>query len=701
MRSRWYHRPIFHSPALGLEKKASWLELFYDLIFVAAFIQLGNGLSAHVSVLGALAFASVFVPLWVAWTGFTFYQNRYSIDDFVHRLCVFVQMFAVGGMALNAGTVLDRENDGFATYSGIALLIIGLMYFRAYRQVEEGRDYSKYWGAVFALSGAIWLSSIWVPTEYKHAVWGLATLVVLGAPLKKQSLALAERFPIDFEHLAERYSLLTLIVLGESFVKVLGGLAAEQGGLGLYSQTAVLLIITCGIWWIYFDDVAGSEIKEGRGRWIIWLYGHIPLQMSIVAIGVAIKKALHFNFLEPSPDKYRWLLAGFLALALFAVAAIDSVTHRKLVQLQDRSRVNMRWASGLVVLVLAPAGGTMSGGLFLVLLTSVVVAQVIFDMMMAPLEESEHVEHGKRSISELAKEPLPLADKRRRIDVSQAVRKGAPAELRSDLYFFFMDGGWLRVFVTFGFLFLILNVFFAALYVLEPGSISVERNSFADAFFFSVQTMSTIGYGALSPASDYGNTVATIEAAVSMIGLAIITGFVFAKVSRPKSSALFSAPLILTKMHGKPSLVFRVGNARGNDVVDASVNLVVLRDEISAEGHHLRRLHDLKLLRPRSPMFALTWTVVHVIEEDSPLYAVDWSEPGKQLISLIVTLMGHDGTYGQTVYARKLYYPEDIRVGHRFVDVIEQLEDGRLMVDYEKFHDTEADGSIELGRLSA
>jgi inward rectifier potassium channel len=694
MRNRWYHRPFFHSPALGLEKRASWIELFYDLIFVAAFIQLGNSLGAHVSVAGALAFAAVFIPLWVAWTGFTFYQNRYSIDDFVHRLCVFAQMFAVGGMALGAGSVLDGDYVGFALSAGAAQLIVGGMYMRSYRQVSEGKEYAGFWGSVFLMSGVVWLGSALLPAPYSFALWAVATALVFVAPLTRYSLALADRFPIDFEHLGERYALLTLIVLGESFVKVLSALSAEGQGSELYAESGVLLIITCAIWWIYFDDVAGTEIRHGRARWVIWLYGHIPLQMSITGVGVATKKALDFTFEEPAPDKYRWLLAGFLALVLFSVAALDSVTERRNTQLSDRSRVMMRVWSGAVVLLLAPAGRAMSGGLFLTLLTSVMVAQVAFDMMMAPLEESAHAEHNKRTFAEVARDKAPHSAQAR-TDVRHAVRKGAPAELRSDLYFFFLDGGWLRVFVSFGCVFVLANVFFAALYLLEPGSINNAReNSFADAFFFSVQTMSTVGYGALSPASDYGNTVVTLEAATSMILLATTTGLVFAKLSRPKSGALFSAPIVITTLNGKPSLVFRIGNARGNEVVDASLDLVLLKDEISPEGIHMRRLHDLKLIRGRTPMFILTWTVVHVIDEQSPLFGVDFTHPERHIASLVATLIGHDGTYGQTIYARKVYYPEDLRPGHRFVDVIELLEDGRTMINYDHFHDTLPDQPV-------
>jgi low temperature requirement protein LtrA len=248
MRSRWFHRPLLHSPLLGLEKKPTWLELFYDLVFVAAFIQLGNGLSSHASVEGFLTFAATFVALWVAWTGFTFFENRFTVDDFTHRLVVFAQMATVGGMAIGAPLVLDGDTTAFSLAAGSAQLLVALMYARAWRQVPDSREYCRYWGWVFGVGGALWIASGFVSGRGAIALWVGATLAILAAPLSRHSRQLSERFPIDFEHLGERYGLLTIIVLGESFVKVLSALAAEGAGAGLYLEAGVTLLLraACG-----------------------------------------------------------------------------------------------------------------------------------------------------------------------------------------------------------------------------------------------------------------------------------------------------------------------------------------------------------------------------------------------------------------------------------------------------------------------
>jgi inward rectifier potassium channel len=145
--------------------------------------------------------------------------------------------------------------------------------------------------------------------------------------------------------------------------------------------------------------------------------------------------------------------------------------------------------------------------------------------------------------------------------------------------------------------------------------------------------------------------------------------------------------MIISRRHGVDHLILRVGNARGNDVVDATASLTVLLDEITPEGEHMRRLHTLPLVRDRTPLFALSWTIMHEIGPESPLAGIDWDDPD-DVVAIIATVMGHDGTYGQTVYARRTYYPEEIRVHHRFVDVLSRLADGRMQIDYGLFHDT-------------
>lgn len=714
MRSRWFHPPSLHT-AHHPEKRVSWLELFYDLVFVAAIIQLGDALADGVyrgeGFIAFAKFAAYFAPLWVAWTGFTFYANRYTVDDFLHRILVFVQMFAMGTMAIAAKAAMAPEPNPrpFALAYTVAQGMVALLHWRAHSQEEEGRAYARYWGGVFGLGGLVWLVAAYLPSPFNYVAMGVGVLVVLFAPLSTWSRAHAELWPLDQEHLSERYGLLTIIVLGESFVKVLSYLTASEHGLdaAYLLKGCFNLALTCSIWWIYFDDVAGAHVRKGRMSWIVWLYGHLPLAIGITGVGVAVKFAIKFDLSSYPDKKSDWLLAGMLAFTFLAVAMIDSVTERKNAQLSDRQRVNVRVLSALTLLVVAQIGTTMTAGVFLAVVASVCLAQVLFDILMSPFAEGEV---ASTSLVDLMRERRNKRDRgekpgtEHRRDVSEAVRRGAPSELRSDLYFFFMEGSWTRMIVFLLFMYVMINVVFAGLYLLEPASIGISSaRAFGDAFAFSVQTMSTIGYGAMSPKTSYGDLVVTVEAAVGLLGVALATGLMFAKASRPRASVLFSNYILVHNMDGKRILTFRVGNARGNEVVEASISISVLRDHVSPEGHHLRKVIDIPLVRSRTPVFALSWVVMHEIDENSPVADIDFATCDG-VLGFIVTMMGHDATYGMTTHARKTYWPEEVLVDRRFVDVMSQLDDGRLMIDYGKFHDTEPDppqGLVSSARSAA
>jgi low temperature requirement protein LtrA len=692
MRNRWFHRPELHCPEPGVERKAGWLELFYDLIFVATLIQLGDALSHDVSVGGFLAFAGLFVPIWSAWTGFTFYTNRFVVDDFLHRALIFAQMFGIGAMAVSVEMVVGGDPRMFAISYGVVRLLLAALYFRTLLQVDGARDLSLRWTLTFVAEAALWIASAFVDPPWTYAMWGLGIAINLSLPVARNARELSAKYPPDVLHMSERYGLFTLIVLGESFVKMLSSLSDAGIAQGSVVMAVCALAVTCSLWWIYFDDVAGSRLKRKPAAVFIWLYGHLPLAMAITAVGVAAKKVLFFEPALAAPAGYRWLLSGALGLALLATGIIDWVTERHQAELSDSTRVTARLASACFVLLLAPVGGYMPAGAFVGMVAAVMVAQVLFDLLTAPeMAHPEELHHAQEHFNRVARPERPARQKRR-YDIGDAYRRGTPNELRRDLYFLFMEGSWTRLILFFVGLFLFVNVVFAALYMLEPGSVAnVRGDSFADAFFFSVQTISTIGFGGMTPLTTYGHVLVTIEAIVGIIGVALVTGMVFAKASRAHSSVLFSKVAVISRRHGVPTLMIRIGNARGNDVVDAHVSLSVLIEEVSPEGHKLRRLHDLSLSRPNTPIFALTWTVMHEIDETSPLAGIDWSRVDEHLLAMVAIMTGHDSTYAQTTHARHIYDPEDFVPGHRFVDILSDMDDGRLMLDYTKFHDVTAD----------
>ncbi|TNF28387.1 MAG: ATP-sensitive inward rectifier potassium channel 10, partial [Deltaproteobacteria bacterium] len=277
---------------------------------------------------------------------------------------------------------------------------------------------------------------------------------------------------------------------------------------------------------------------------------------------------------------------------------------------------------------------------------------------------------------------------RRRI--GGAVRIGTPSAIQRDLYFYLMQGSWTRFFAVFVALYLAFNVLFAGLYLLDPTSVAnLEQGSFMDAFAFSVQTMSTIGYGAMSPISDYAHVLVTAQAGLAVIFAALVTGLIFAKASRPRSHVVFSQVVTVSRYHGAPTLMLRVGNARGNEVVEATMRVSALVEDVSPEGQRMGRVHDLALVRDSSPLFTMSWTVMHVVDGDSCLASLAHGGD-ERIVGLICVLMGFDSTYGQTIHARQVYYfPEDFRLGQRFVDVVETHPDGHVSIDFTRFHDTE------------
>lgn len=258
-----------------------------------------------------------------------------------------------------------------------------------------------------------------------------------------------------------------------------------------------------------------------------------------------------------------------------------------------------------------------------------------------------------------------------------------------DLYHRTLTAGWCGFFGIGAGLYLLANAVFALLYLIEPGSIAnAKPGAFADAFFFSVQTMATIGYGQMAPATLYANLLMTVETGVGLMFIALTTGLVFARFSRPTARVLFSAVAVIGPYDGRPTLSVRLANERQNQILAAEVTMTLIRDEYSLEGDLRRRFHDLKLVRHRSPVFALTFTVMHEIDADSPLYGANAETLAAANAELVVTATGIDETLAQPVHARTSYLTHEILWERRFTNILGWTEDGQRAIDYRRFHDT-------------
>ena len=270
------------------------------------------------------------------------------------------------------------------------------------------------------------------------------------------------------------------------------------------------------------------------------------------------------------------------------------------------------------------------------------------------------------------------------------LRLGFNTSWHSDFYHRLLVLRWWPFVLAATALYLALNVLFAALYLVQPGSIDHARaGSFQDAFFFSIQTMATIGYGVMTPVGLYANIVMTIETMVSLVFATFSTGITFARFSRPTARVSFSRLVPVSNYNGVPTLAVRLSNSRRNQILEADVRLTLLRNERTAEGQQMRRFHDLKLVRGHTPIFALTFTVLHPIDQDSPLFGENAESLMDQDAELLVTVTGLDETMSQTIHARYSYGMDEIKFGYRFADMFGYSPTGRLVIDYTQFDKVE------------
>ena len=264
-------------------------------------------------------------------------------------------------------------------------------------------------------------------------------------------------------------------------------------------------------------------------------------------------------------------------------------------------------------------------------------------------------------------------------------------KLFSDLYHYFLSISWPRFFILIIVIYFLTNLIFAVLYFscgenalkgIHPGPL--ER--FEDCLFFSVQTLATIGYGQLSPLGWGPNILVTIQAFLGMLILATTTGLLYARFSRPTARAIFSNYAIISQYNNKPCFVFRVANERLNQIVEAHMTLTLTKNETSKEGETSRKFHYLKLECDYSPLFALSWTIRHFIDETSPLFGMDADKMRETQVAIFASLTGIDDTFSQTITARSVYRYDEIVYDKRFKDIL-LWKNNKMHIDLKGIHD--------------
>ena len=259
-----------------------------------------------------------------------------------------------------------------------------------------------------------------------------------------------------------------------------------------------------------------------------------------------------------------------------------------------------------------------------------------------------------------------------------------------DTYHLILTLTWTRFAALVLAVYILINLVFAVLYLLGGRCIAeLPPGSFSEAFFFSVETLATVGYGHMYPDTFYGHCVTTAEIVIGMFGMAVITGVIFVRFSRPTARILFSKCVVISPFDGVPTLMLRVANLRHIMMAEAEFRVMLLRDEPTQEEEGVRRFYALKLQFDRIIAFPVVLTLRHVIDESSPLYRMTPEDLKKSDTRLLASIVCIDTVIPAPVQSATDYSYDDILWNRRFVEIYTETPDGRLTVDYGRIDDTE------------
>lgn len=311
----------------GEERHATWLELFYDLVFVAAVSQVARRLEVRASPVAALSYAVLFIPVWWAWVGAVYYATRFGSDDLIDRLSVFLQIAVATALAVTVDTAYSRDGGiGFPlAYASIRFILVA-EYVRVGHYAIEARPVARRYAIGFGVAAVFWAASVLLAPPARYALWGLGLLVDFATPISAGQLH--TRFAPHTTHVPERFGQFNLIVLGAAITAVVTALGEYRWNLPGAITAMLTLLLAFGFWWLYFETVDASVIRaareEGRiGPYQIWIYAHLPLAAGIAAAGIGAEYAIR-TALEPTMHTAeRWLLCASVATVYLALAAIN------------------------------------------------------------------------------------------------------------------------------------------------------------------------------------------------------------------------------------------------------------------------------------------------------------------------------------------------------------------------------------------
>ncbi len=265
------------------------------------------------------------------------------------------------------------------------------------------------------------------------------------------------------------------------------------------------------------------------------------------------------------------------------------------------------------------------------------------------------------------------------------IRKGVARIDLHDPYYFAVSLDWKRFALLFLAAELALNSFFAVLYTLQPGAIANQPHpGLASAFFFSLETLATVGYGEMYPGTTYGHIVSSIEIVVGTVFTAIMTGLLFIRFSKPRAKIFYADNLVVAQHNGKPTLMVRIANGRNAVLSNCELSLHILVRTTTEEGVAHAYVIELPLVRDRVPAFAILFTLMHVIDEASPLHGYHAEHEDLDELRMFLNIRGHDPAIGQLVVDSRSYFGSDIRFGMRYVDAVLRDDNNRVIADYSR-----------------
>ncbi len=272
-------------------------------------------------------------------------------------------------------------------------------------------------------------------------------------------------------------------------------------------------------------------------------------------------------------------------------------------------------------------------------------------------------------------------------DYRKTLTKSSLARPENDFYHWLLGTSWTQFLLLVIFVYLSTNLIFAFAYLAcGPGAITqAQPGSLVDVFFFSVQTMATIGYGQMTPVGHWPNSIVTFEAFFGIVYSALTTGLAFARFTRPTAGVHFSKVAVVGSHNGAKTFKFRVANGRSSHIVEAQLRLWLIAESMTAEGERYRRSIELPLDRPESPVFSLTWTAMHNLDKTSPLTEYLNQGVSNQNWHLLVTFTGYHESLANQVYARHVYLPGDVQQNATFVDIVTVSPDGGRVIDLTNF----------------